>query len=264
MIDIPMKSTSSYNSQSITSINSLKNRAVVSSHNIMDLNKNLSSSTESYSRNNVTEQRRRNTPSPSVVENTTPIIQRLSIPTLQNKIQKGQKVNIFSGAPSPYVDVFLGWNVKNQNCDADVSAFLLGKDGKVLGDSWFVFYGQTNSPDNSVTFNICNNNTDREMIRVNLNALNKDVSKIVFVLTLNEAIDKGLNFEMVEDAYMRIMDNNNKELASFLMTDYYSNVISMMIGELYLHNGSWKFNAIGNGVARDLEGLCELYGVQVV
>jgi tellurium resistance protein TerD len=38
----------------------------------------------------------------------------------------------------------------------------------------------------------------------------------------------------------------------------------MMIGELYLHNGAWKFNAIGNGVAKDLAGLCSLYGVQVI
>ena len=68
---------------------------------------------------------------------------------------------------------------------------------------------------------------------------------------------------MVEDAYIRINDHKGMELSSFLMTDYYSNVISMMIGEIYLHNGNWKFNAIGNGVAKDLAGLCELYGVQV-
>ena len=68
---------------------------------------------------------------------------------------------------------------------------------------------------------------------------------------------------MLEDAYIRILDNTGKELVSFLMSDYYSNVISMMIGEIYIHNGIWKFSAIGNGVARDLEGLCNLYGVEV-
>ena len=35
-----------------------------------------------------------------------------------------------------------------------------------------------------------------------------------------------------------------------------------MLGEIYLHNDNWKFNANGNGVAKDLAGLCELYGVQ--
>ena len=47
-----------------------------------------------------------------------------------------------------------------------------------------------------------------------------------------------------------------------MLTDYYDNVTSMMLGEVYLHNTEWKFNAIGNGVARDLAGLCQLYGVE--
>ena len=69
---------------------------------------------------------------------------------------------------------------------------------------------------------------------------------------------------MIEDAYIRIIDSgSNKELVSFVMDEYYDNVTSMMIGEVYRHNGLWKFNAVGNGVARDLAGLCELYGVQV-
>ena len=48
------------------------------------------------------------------------------------------------------------------------------------------------------------------------------------------------------------------------MDEYYENVTSMMIGEVYLHNGNWKFNAVGNGVSKDLAGLCRLYGVQIV
>ena len=76
--------------------------------------------------------------------------------------------------------------------------------------------------------------------------------------------EKNLNFGMLEDAYIRIMDPAGTELVSFKMDEYYTNVTSMMIGELYLHNGAWKFNAIGNGVAKDLAGLCSLYGVQVI
>ena len=69
---------------------------------------------------------------------------------------------------------------------------------------------------------------------------------------------------MLNDAYIRILDHRDQtELLSFSMTDYYTNVISMMIGELYQHNGNWKFHGVGNGVAKDLAGLCGLYGVQV-
>ncbi len=57
---------------------------------------------------------------------------------------------------------------------------------------------------------------------------------------------------MIKDAYIQITDASNTELVSFKMDEYYSNVTSMMIGEIYQHNGIWKFNAIGNGVSRDL------------
>ena len=105
---------------------------------------------------------------------------------------------------------------------------------------------------------------DSKMKDVDLSRLNPSITRIVFVLTINDAFSKRLNFGMIEDAYVRILDAaSDRELVSFVMDEYYSNVISMMIGEIYLHNGNWKFNAIGNGVAKDLEGLCGLYGVQV-
>ena len=158
---------------------------------------------------------------------------------------------------------FLGWNVINPQCDLDVSAFILGANGKILGDDWFVFYGQEDSPDKSVHFSL-SNHTDREYISVDFGRLNQNKTKIVFVLTINEAFTHKLNFSMVKDAYIRILNaENHQELVSYQMTDYYPNVISMMIGELYLYNGSWKFHGIGNGAAKDLAGLCELYGVQV-
>ena len=53
------------------------------------------------------------------------------------------------------------------------------------------------------------------------------------------------------------------ELSRFQLTDYYSNVTSMVVGELYRYNGTWKFNAVGDGVSKDLAGLCEMYGVNV-
>lgn len=145
----------------------------------------------------------------------------------------------------------------------DVSAFLLNNTGKVIGDSWFVFYGQETSPDGSTAFG-AGQEENHEIISVDFNRLNPAVSRIVFVLTINEALEKHLNFSMLRDAYIKITDTYDTELVSFKMDEYYSNVTSMMIGEVYRHNGIWKFNAIGNGVTRDLAGLCELYGVQVI
>ena len=102
------------------------------------------------------------------------------------------------------------------------------------------------------------------MISIDFDRLNPGVQKIVFVLTINEAFEKKLHFGMMKDAYVRILNPSDRtEYVSFLMDDYYSNVISMMIGEIYRNNGVWKINAVGKGVAKDLAGLCSLYGVNV-
>ncbi|MEY8390855.1 TerD family protein [Lachnospiraceae bacterium 45-W7] len=186
------------------------------------------------------------------------------VPPLVHQIKKGQKTPLDPSGTVQHIHVCLGWNVINPQCDLDVSAFILDSNGKVLGDDWFVFYGQEYSPDKSVHFSL-SSHTDREFISVDLRRINPAAAKIVFVLTINEAVTHHLNFSMVKDAYLRILDAGSvRELVSFQMTDYYPNVISMMIGEIYLYQGTWKCHAIGNGVARDLAGLCQLYGVETV
>lgn len=141
--------------------------------------------------------------------------------------------------------------------------FFLAVTEKFQAMTGLYFTVKKESPDCSVIFSD-RENTDRESVAIDLSRLNPSITRIVFVLTINDAFSKRLNFGMIEDAYVRILDAaSDRELVSFVMDEYYSNVISMMIGEVYLHNGNWKFNAIGNGVAKDLEGLCGLYGVQV-
>lgn len=184
-------------------------------------------------------------------------------PALLNLIQKGQKVNIGMAGQLSDIRIAMGWNTDHPQCDIDLSAYLLSADGKVPADDWFVFYGQTKSPDGSVTLNTNGSFQDRELADIDFTKLDPSISKIVFVLTINEAFTYHLNFSMVKDAYIRLLEPaSGRELYSFLLTDYYANVVSMMLGEIYLYNNTWKFNAIGNGVARDLAGLCELYGVQ--
>ena len=238
MIQIPEKTKPAFHSQTILSLNTQKVRTARSSQTILQLNQNLHS----------------HSPSPTIAS--------YRYPTFKNIVQKGQKIALFTNSVSPSVDVLLGWNVKKTACDVDVSAFLLGANQKVLGDSWFVFYGQPQSPDRSVSFETLSTN-QCERIHIQLNQLNSVVQKIVFVLTINEALTRNLNFSMIEHAYIQIIDSNQHELVSFPMSDYYESVTSMMIGEIYLHNGIWKFHAVGNGVKEDLAGLCRRYGVNV-
>ena len=180
-------------------------------------------------------------------------------------LRKGQKVNLSDGVIHE-VDIGLGWDALN-NYDLDASAFLLGADGKVIGDAWFVFYGQPDSPDGAVHHSGDSNGVgagDDEIIRINLDRLNPQVEKIVFIVTIDSALQYGYNFSNVKNAYMRVINrDNNQELMRFSLSDYYANVTSMVVGELYKHNGRWKVNPVGDGVAADLAGLCARYGVEV-
>ena len=186
----------------------------------------------------------------------------ITLPSLTKRVSKGQKVPLNFG--SKKIKVNFGWNVKNPACDVDVSAFLLSGNGKVVGDDYFVFYGQETSPEKSVLFKNVETANVLEVFDIDTAILNPAVAKIVFVMTINDALENSLNFSMLKDAYIQIVDPiNNMESASFLVEEYYNNINSMMMGEIYLHNGAWKFNAIGNGVNKDLAGLCEFYGVAV-
>ena len=239
MVSIPMISGGAVDRQSVLSINQKKIQKPLSAQTIASVNQRGSAQTA------------------AAAPVSTPM------PPLLHTVQKGQKIPLKTQGALNRLKVCLGWNTGNAACDIDVSAFLLNGLGKVTDDAWFVFYGQTKSPDGSTIF-MTDQGADRECVAIDLTKLDAGVSRIVFVLTIHEALEKNLHFGMVRDAYVRIMDaDSQKELVSFKMEEYYSNVISMMIGEIYRHNGQWKFNAIGNGVAKDLAGLCALYGVEV-
>ena len=183
-------------------------------------------------------------------------------------LKKGQKVALSNnGTTLKNIRVCLGWDVLNQDVDLDASAFMLGADNRIIGDDWFVFYGQPQSPDRSVNHSGDSQGQgegDDEIISIALDRVNQSVNKITFVVTIDEALERGFNFSMVSNAYVRVVNaDTNVEIARFTLSEYYSNVTSMVVGELYKHNGQWKFNPVGDGVAKDLAGLCEMYGVNV-
>ena len=154
-----------------------------------------------------------------------------------------------------------GWHANDSRCDVDASAFLLSENGRVLSDEGFVFYGQQTSSDGSVRFQPSGAD-DRETITVDTARIDPRIRKIVFVLTIDEALTQKLHFGMLQNVYLRILDDRDgREILSYPLGNAFENVTSMTLGELYLYQGQWKFNPVGNGVHMDLAGQCALYGV---
>lgn len=275
---VSMKPKGAVDRTSLSSINHIKTQGALTAHNLAVLNRPAVCGQQAVPANPGTPVRtipaaqadpgtplRTIPPAQAPVRPITAEPVKKPLPPFVRPIQKGQKAPIgSSAAPLTRIQACFGWNTINPQCDVDVSAFLLTADGRVPGDLWFVFYGQKTSPDQSCRLQTAHSQApDRQAILIDLNKINTAVKKIVFVLTINDAFAKKLHFGMIRDAYVRILHNDRTEIISFKITDYYTNIISMMIGEIYQHNGTWKFNAVGNGVAKDLAGLCSLYGVQV-
>ena len=51
---------------------------------------------------------------------------------------------------------------------------------------------------------------------------------------------------MVKNCFIRLVDGRtNQELCRYNLSENYDNMTAMIFGEIYRHNGEWKFNAIG-------------------
>ncbi|MCI8513131.1 MAG: TerD family protein [Lachnospiraceae bacterium] len=188
-------------------------------------------------------------------------------------LSKGQKVDLTKGNPGlKKIMVGLGWDVNafdsGNDFDLDASAFLLGEDGKCGTEKEFVFYGNLVHPSESVQ-HMGDNLTgegdgDDEQILVDLSKVPANVSKVAFTVTIYEAEARRQNFGQVSNAYIRIVDESTgTELIRYDLGEDFSIETAVVVGELYKHNGEWKFNAIGSGFQGGLAALCGHYGIDV-
>ena len=53
---------------------------------------------------------------------------------------------------------------------------------------------------------------------------------------------------MIKNAFIRIMDDSGVEIARYNLTDNYQGLTGLVAGELYRHEGEWKFAAVGSGM----------------
>ena len=180
-------------------------------------------------------------------------------------LQKGQRIKI--GLEK--VCVGLGWD-PNQSTgydfDLDASAFMLGDNGKLLKDEFFVFYNNQQSPDGAVVSSgddLTGGNSDGgddETLTVDLKKVDPRVKEILFTATIYDAENRRQNFGQVHNSYIRIYNALTDEvLAKYDLDEDFSIETAVVFGRLYRYNGEWKFEAIGNGYPGGLAALVNKY-----
>ncbi len=198
-------------------------------------------------------------------------------------LSKGQKVNLSKEHPGlSEVVVGLGWEaasrqssssklkrgllsrlsstlfgeargiLSEQTIDCDSSVFLL-KNGRLQSEEDMIWYHHLEHPTRAVLHRGDNlvgssGKNDDEQIVVDLSKLPQAYDRLVIVVNIYRAGEKGQHFGKVRNAYVRLINKcNGQELYRYNLTENYDGYTAMIFSELYRHNGEWKFSAIGQG-----------------
>jgi tellurium resistance protein TerD len=186
-------------------------------------------------------------------------------------LKKGQRVSLEKVAPGlSQAFIGLGWDIKatdtGYDFDLDASVFLLGSNDKIISDNHFIFYNNATSPDpEQSVFHTGDNLTgagegDDEVIKVNFKKVPPEIQKIVVAVTIHEAEERGQNFGQVENAFVRIVDEQTKQEAiRYDLTEDYSTETALIMAEMYRKDGDWRLNAVGSGYQGGLKALLDRY-----
>ena len=182
-------------------------------------------------------------------------------------LQKGQKVSLSKEGKEGLnrVIVGLGWDEAQpqrsgglfgglfsapaQAIDCDSSALML-QNGKLTDKGDIVYFGNLRHRSGSVQ-HMGDNLTgagagDDEQIVIELDRVPAEYDRIVMVVNIYQAMARKQHFGMIRNAFIRIVDaRNNQELCRYNLSENYDDMTAMIFGEVYRHNGEWKFNAIG-------------------
>ncbi|GAB7191281.1 calcium homeostasis/redox stress adaptation protein [Kineococcus sp. NUM-3379] len=187
-------------------------------------------------------------------------------------LSKGGNVSLTKEAPGmTRVTVGLGWDANTftgSEFDLDAQAIMVGPDGKVPGDGFFVFFNQLKSPEGSVE-HLGDNLTgagegDDEQINVDLAAVPAEVDKVIFTVAIYDADTRRQSFGQVRNAFIRVVNTDSSaEVARYDLSEDASTETAMVFGELYRAGADWKFRAVGQGYASGLRGIAQDFGVNV-
>lgn len=192
-------------------------------------------------------------------------------------LSKGQRVSLDKNMTMALVG--LGWDPNQYDggfdFDLDASAFLLGKNGKVLKDEDFVFYGNQNARNGAVmsmgddTSGGNSEDGDDEQIFIDFTKVPPEIEKIAITVTIYDSDVRHQNFGQVSNAYVRVArvsstsDTTGTEVLRFDLGEEFSVETALVVCEIYRNGSEWKFNAVGAGYQCGLYALCKSFGVNV-
>ncbi|MFJ1746442.1 TerD family protein [Streptomyces sp. NPDC088116] len=161
------------------------------------------------------------------------------------------------------VRAVLHWSPGPGIPDVDVSALLLGAEGRVRSDEDFIFYNQPRHPSGLVR-RLPKKQAGEALtdaVEADLAALDASVEQVVLA-----ASSDGATFQHVNDLRILLYDAaaaDGEPLAVFDVRPETGEETAIICGELYRRGDSWKFRAVGQGYPTGLVGLATAFGISV-
>lgn len=198
-------------------------------------------------------------------------------------LSKGQKINLSKEqAGLRHIMVGLGWDevqqapkgflsslfsAPKQDIDCDASAFLIS-EGKLYGGGDVVYFGNLAHSTQCVIHQGDNltgaGDGDDEQIFVDLANLPDVYEKIVFVVNIYQARERGQHFGLIRNAFIRLVDaDTGREICKYNLSENYSGMTAMIFGEVIKTDNEWQFNAIGQPTTdNSISELATRYGLR--
>jgi tellurium resistance protein TerD len=177
-------------------------------------------------------------------------------------LELGQNVSLSALAPAlDDITVGFGWNITQPSgpqIELVPAVLLLDAAGTAVAPDALAFHNQLSVDDGSVIVG-----DDSEQIDVALSQVGAGIAKLVFIVFADPDVRKPGSFDTVTHAYIRIADRSGTDLVRFTIPGQPNGVTAVNFGELYRHNGSWKFRALGDGFAGGVTDVATRFGISL-
>jgi len=180
-------------------------------------------------------------------------------------LEKGQSFNLEKEAPNvTEFTIGLGWTVNKAGKDYDLDAsILMLDDSDKLVET--IYFGKLNSNCGSVKHSGDNlvggtGNKDDEQIKIDLNKVPSTTKKLQIVVNIYMAKNRNQCFGDIKNAFCRVFETKSKkEVCKYQLNEDYKSATFIHTADLYRHENSWKFKAIGKGFNESLSGYCNKF-----
>jgi tellurium resistance protein TerD len=143
------------------------------------------------------------------------------------------------------------------------AAVLCDERGRARSDADFVFFNQLSSPEMSVQQLDGALGGDDEQIEIDLPAVPAAVQRIVLVVYVNDGPGARRTLGQLRTLRVRLLNmaDNAELIRSEDLAPGLREETALVLGEVYRHDGGWKFRVVGDGYAKGIAGIAADYGI---